>query len=112
MGGDWYLWPTVYIFRSGVISAVSPKSYVKVPRVVEGTAFGSHATKSAFSFPWSLSPRNGYAKPAKFEPPPMHPDITSGCMSMDSNCFFASRPMIDLWVRTWFMTEPRAYLVS
>src|SRR2546427_5338567 len=28
MGGDWYLWPTEDIFRSGVISAASPKSYV------------------------------------------------------------------------------------
>src|SRR2546427_13133787 len=91
MGGDWYLWPTVYIFRRVVISAVSPKSYVNVPRFVEGTAFGSHATKSASSFLWSLSPRNGLAKPAKLDPPPMHPAITAGCMSIDSNCFFASR---------------------
>src|SRR5437870_4370316 len=112
MGGEAYLWPIVYIFRRGVISAVSPKSYVYTPLVVEGTALGSHATKRELDLPFSLSVMNGYAKPAKFDPPPMHPAMMSGSTSMASNCFLASSPMIDWCSRTWFKTEPRQYRES
>lgn len=53
------LCPTVCIFSNGVISAESPKSYVYVPRVVDGTALGSQATNSASDLPFSFSPKKG-----------------------------------------------------
>ena len=48
----------------GVISPVSPKSYLYSPFVVEGTAFGSTATNLASLFFFSLSPMKGYERPA------------------------------------------------
>ena len=56
--------PSVNIGTSGVVSAVSPKSYANFPLVSVGQAAGSQATNVASSFPASLSPMNGYASPA------------------------------------------------
>ena len=38
---------------------------------------------------------NGYAIPAKFDPPPTHPMMTSGCSPAISICFCASNPITD-----------------
>ena len=70
--------PSVCIFTSGVRCAVSPKSYAYLPRVRLGQAAGSIATMRTFLPPRSCAPRNGKAMPAKFEPPPVQPTITSG----------------------------------
>src|SRR5208283_4362083 len=75
IGGQRYVCPTVYIFRRGVISPVSAKSYLYSPLVVEGTAFGSTARNFASLFPRSFSRMNGYASPAKLLPPPMQPTM-------------------------------------
>ena len=59
-----------------------------------------------------LRPRNGKASPAKFEPPPVQPMMTSGSSPAISICSIASWPMTVWWRRTWLRTEPSAYFVS
>ena len=58
-------WPSVYIGSSGVMPAVSPKSYSKRPSVSVGHDDGSTATSRT-----SASSTNGSASPPRFEPPP------------------------------------------
>lgn len=50
---------------------------------------------------------NGRAIPLKFDPPPRHPVIRSGCSSMLLNCFIVSRPITDCCVITWLSTDPK-----
>jgi hypothetical protein len=62
-----------------------------------GQALGSTATMRSFFFlPPSLSAAKGKEKPAKFDPPPMQPTITSASASAFSSCFLVSRP-ITVW---------------
>ena len=51
---------------------------------------------------------NGYEMPAKFEPPPTHPTMTSGCSPAISICFCVSRPITDWCSSTWPSTLPSA----
>src|SRR5437773_5927681 len=90
MAGGTKLCPSVYIFSSGVVAAVSPKSYRYMPRVSEGHASGSTATMRTF-LPLNLSARKGNASPDMLLPPPMHPITTSGYSPASSICRRASR---------------------
>ena len=65
--------PRVYIGSSGVMPAVSPKSYSKRPSVSVGQLDGSTATSRT-----SGSLMNGSAMPARFEPPPHELDDDVG----------------------------------
>src|SRR5438309_4890213 len=73
MAGGTKLCPSVYIFSSGVVAAVSPKSYRYMPRVSEGHASGSTATTRTF-LPLNLSARKGNVSPDMLLPPPDPPD--------------------------------------
>jgi hypothetical protein len=73
-----------------------------------GQAAGSAATKRAFD----PARRNGNAIPAKFEPPPTQPTMTSGSSPASCICRIASWP-ITVWCRsTWLSTDPSEYLQS
>ena len=87
---------------SGVIPAVSPKSYSKRPPVNVGHDDGSTATRRT-----PASGTNGKEMPDRFEPPPQLAMITSGRSSPAIvSCSLASRP-ITVWCRrTWLSTEP------
>ena len=50
--------------------------------------------------------------PAKLEPPPVQPTITSGSSPAISSCRIASWPMMVWCISTWLSTEPSAYFVS
>ncbi len=104
-------WPRVNIFSSGVIPAVSPKSYSYRPFVREGIVSGSTATKRVSSRPARRSRIAGNVNPAKFEPPPTDPTITSGVSSASSSCLRVSWPITVWCIRTWFRTLPREYFV-
>ena len=86
-------WPRVCIFISGVMPAVSPKSYAYTPRVNDGHAAGSTARMTGAARPASFSRRNGNISPAKFEPPPVQPTIRSGVSPTFASCSRASSPM-------------------
>ena len=73
-----------------------------------GQAAGSAATKRVFASPRSTRRRNGNAMPAKFEPPPTQPTITSGSSPAISICAIASWPITVWWRQTWLRTEPSA----
>jgi hypothetical protein len=88
------LWPRVCIFSSGVKPAVSPKSYAYTPLVSDGHADGSTARIVGDILPASFSRRKGKVRPAKFEPPPVQPTITSGWSPAIAICSSASSPMI------------------
>ncbi len=76
-----------------------------------GQAAGS-AAMMRMSLPAALSARKGNARPAKFDPPPTHPTMTSGSAPAIASCSFASWPTIVWCSSTWFSTLPSAYLVS
>ena len=90
---------------------VSPKSYAYLPFVREGHAEGSIAIRLIFLSLLIASPRYGRAIPLKLLPPPVHPTTMSGYSSKLSICFIASCPIIVWCNRTWFRTEPSAYLI-
>src|SRR6185436_17644644 len=69
-------WPSVYIGSSGVMPAVSPKSYSNAPLVSVGHDDGSTASNRT-----DASFMNGSAIPPKFDPPPTQPTTTSGVVS-------------------------------
>ncbi len=95
-------WPSVYIGSSGVIPAVSPKSYSKRPSVSVGQLDGSTATSRT-----SVSSMNGSDRPPRLEPPPHGAITTSGRVSPAmASCSRASRPMIVWCSSTWLRTEP------
>ena len=64
------------------------------------------------SLPAALSARNGNARPAKLEPPPTHPTITSGSAPAIASCSLASWPTTVWCSNTWLSTLPSEYLVS
>ena len=51
---------------------------------------------------------NGNVSPAKFEPPPTQPTITSGNAPASSICAIASWPITVWCSSTWLRTEPSA----
>ena len=73
IGSGMKSWPSVCIFISGVMPAVSPKSYAYTPLVSDGQLAGSTARIVTSMRPASFSRRNGNASPPKFEPPPVQP---------------------------------------
>src|SRR6056297_1813238 len=70
--------PSVYIFKSGVCCAMSPKSYLNSPDVRVGHADGSTAMNFVSVLPARLSLMYGRATPARLLPPPQHPITMSG----------------------------------
>lgn len=100
------------IFIKGVNPAVSPKSYAYTPFVRDGHADGSTARKTGSILPSIFSLIKGNASPAKLDPPPVHPIITSGFSFIASICFIHSSPITVWCSKTWLRTLPRQYLVS
>src|SRR5260370_35346364 len=85
--------PSVYILARGVKCPVSPKSYVNLPLARLGPAAGSTATTRAWLWPPILRPRYGITRPAKLDPPPVQPTITSGSSPAMAICSIASSPI-------------------
>src|SRR5213594_5073263 len=79
------LCPSVYIFRRGVFSAWSPKSYSYFPLTRLGADDDWAATNVQFRLPLSTSPAKGSRNPPKLLQPPRHPIMISGLLSMASN---------------------------
>ena len=71
--------PNVCILTIGPFIEVSPKSHRYSPLQTLGHARGSTPIISIFGWiPSSFSLAKGIIKPAKFEPPPIHPITISG----------------------------------
>lgn len=83
-----------------------------MPRVNEGAAVGSAAITRTLRPPRNAAPMNGKVNPAKFEPPPVQPTKMSGSTPAISSWSCVSCPITVWCSRTWFSTEPKAYLVS
>ena len=97
-------WPSVYIGSSGVMPAVSPKSYSKLPSVSVGHDAGSTATSRT-----PASSTKGSDRPPRFDPPPQGAMTTSGSRSPAiASCSLASRPITVWCSSTWLRTEPSA----
>ena len=88
--------PSVYMRASGVVFALSQKSYAYLPRVSDGQFAGSTPINSMSFFPAILSPMKGAISPPKLEPPPTQPMIVSGSTPYLSSAAFASNPMTGL----------------
>ena len=61
--------------------------------------------------PRNVRPSHGKVSPAKFEPPPAQPMITSGSSPAIAICSIDSWPMTVWWSRTKSNTEPSEYFV-
>jgi hypothetical protein len=70
--------PSVYIFASGVICPVSPKSYAYLPLVMDGQDAGSTAIKVNVVFPLNLVSDKRADQSAEIGSASAHPIITSG----------------------------------
>ena len=99
---------------SGVVPAVSPKSYSRLPAVRLGQAAGSAATRAArFASVQPVSPAGTETRdPRNCCHRRGMPMTMSGNSPASSICFLASWPMIVWCISTWFSTLPREYLVS
>ena len=61
--------------------------------------------------PRNVRPSHGNVSPAKFEPPPAQPMMTSGSSPAISSWAIDSWPMTVWWRRTKSNTEPSEYFV-